>query len=93
MNSSSSRLNRIPENGSIESVATIQVPQVSFDKHQKCKTQNAFDLGCVGLSSTFAIVIFIVIGHVIRNVAGPSTILSVLLAALIAFLVGMATGI
>lgn len=81
MNSS---LNRVPENGSepIESVNVVFA--VQRQKH----SLNAFDLVKVGLSSTFAIAVFFGIGYVVKHVAGPSTILSVLLAAFIAYLVG-----
>lgn len=49
---------------------------------------NAFDLVKVGLSSTFAISVFIGIGYVVKHVAGPSAILSVFFAAFIAYLAG-----
>ena len=49
---------------------------------------DVFDLVKVGLSSTFAIIVFIGIGYVVKNVAGPSAILCILIAAFIAFLVG-----
>lgn len=49
---------------------------------------NLFDLANVGLSSTLAIAIFIGIGYVVRHVAGPSAIVSVLIAAILAYLVG-----
>ena len=49
---------------------------------------NLFDLANVGLSSTLAIAVFIGIGYVVRHVAGPSALISVLVAAIIAYLVG-----
>lgn len=49
---------------------------------------NLFDLANVGLSSTLAIAVFIGIGYVVRHVAGPSAIVSVLVATIIAYLVG-----
>lgn len=49
---------------------------------------NAFDLVKVGLSSTFAISVFIGIGYVVKHVAGPSAILSIFFAAFIAYLAG-----
>lgn len=49
---------------------------------------NVFDLVKVGLSSTIAIVVFIGIGYVVKYVAGPSAILSILIAAFIAYLIG-----
>lgn len=49
---------------------------------------NLFDLANVGLSSTLAVAVFIGIGYVVRHVAGPSAIVSVLVAAFIAYLVG-----
>lgn len=67
------------ENG--ENVHRAAVPPEQF-------YLNAFDLVKVGLSSTFAIAVFIGIGYVVRHVAGPSTIVSILLAAFIAYLVG-----
>lgn len=79
--------NRVPENGSqpIESVSVVTPAAAS--QTQK-RGLNAFDLVKVGLSSTFAIAIFFVVGYVVKHVAGPSTILSILLAAFIAYLVG-----
>lgn len=70
-------MDRVAENGSM-GTASVQPKRCS----------NVFDLVKVGLSSTFAISIFIGIGYVVKHVAGPSTILSVLLAAIIAYLVG-----
>lgn len=70
-------MDRVAENGSM-GTASVQPKRRS----------NVFDLVKVGLSSTFAISIFIGIGFVVKHVAGPSTILSVLLAAIIAYLVG-----
>lgn len=67
--------NRVAENGS-----TVSVQQKPF--------LNVFDLVKVGLSSTLAIVVFIGIGYVVKHVAGPSAILSILIAAFIAYLVG-----
>lgn len=81
MNSSS---NRVSENGSepIESVTVVVAAQ------RQTHFLNAFNLVKVGLSSTFAIAVFFGIGYVVKHVAGPSTILSVFLAAFIAYLVG-----
>lgn len=49
---------------------------------------NLFDLANVGLSSTLAIAIFIGSGYAVRHVAGPSAIVSILIAAILAYLVG-----
>lgn len=72
---------RVPENGSqpIESVSVVQ---------SHVRILNAYDLVKVGLSSTFAIAVFFGIGYVVKHVAGPSAILSVVLAAFLAYLVG-----
>lgn len=72
---------RVPENGTstIESVSVMQ---------SHVRILNAYDLVKVGLSSTFALAVFFGIGYVVKHVAGPSAILSVMLAAFIAFLVG-----
>ncbi|XP_055301854.1 uncharacterized protein LOC129568229 [Sitodiplosis mosellana] len=72
--------NRVPENGSTPKTASVLV-------HHKPRL-NLFDLVKTGLSSTLAIIVFIGIGHVVKCVAGPSAILSILIAALIAYLVG-----
>lgn len=72
--------NRVSENGSSPRTETASV--------QQPRHLNMFDLVKVGLSSTFAIIVFIGIGYVVKHVAGPSTILSILLAAFIAYLVG-----
>lgn len=70
-------------NGEPENRSQSTVESVVFEQHL-----NAFDLMKLGLSSTFAIIIFIGIGYVVKHVAGPSAILSVLIAAFIAYLVG-----
>lgn len=70
-------------------IMETSAPSSSKIEQKRCARLNTFDLVCVGLSSTLAISIFVVIGHVVRHVAGPSTILSALLAAFIAFFVGM----
>lgn len=72
--------NGVAENGSTPTTETVSVQQ------KPCL--NVFDLVKVGLSSTIAIVVFIGIGYVVKYVAGPSAILSILIAAFIAYLVG-----
>lgn len=49
---------------------------------------NVFDLVKVGMSTVLALAVFIGIGHVVKHVAGPSAILSILIATLIAYFVG-----
>lgn len=72
--------NRAQENGSNKPVDTASL--------QGNLRFNVFDLIKVGLSSTIAIAILIGIGHVVKHVAGPSAILSILIAAFIAYFVG-----
>lgn len=55
----------------------------------KSSWSNVFHLIKVSLSSTLGIGVFIIAGYVVKYVAGPSTILSVLIAAFIAFLAGV----
>lgn len=50
---------------------------------------NAFDLTKVGLGGTLSVGIFLVVGYVAKSIAGPSVILSVIIAAIIAFLAGL----
>lgn len=49
---------------------------------------NSFDLANVGLSTTLALGIFLVVGHVIRHIAGPAAILSIIIATICSFLAG-----
>lgn len=72
--------NRVPENGSAE--PTNAMPM------QRKQYLNVFELMKIGMSSTLSVAIFIGIGYVVRHVAGPSAILSILIAAFIAYLVG-----
>lgn len=79
------------EIGSNETVVSSPVERMtSAPNIEQCNSfnLNAFDLWRVGLSSTLAITIFVIIGHVVRYVAGPSAILSVILAAFLAILIG-----
>lgn len=62
-------------------------PADAVSQQQKFRF-NVFDLVKVGLSSTIAISILIGVGHVVKHVAGPSAILSILIAAFIAYFVG-----
>lgn len=72
----------------VEGTATT-APTATITKTVSSKQHmNLFDLANVGLSSTLAIAIFIGIGYVVRHVAGPSAIVSVVIAAVIAYLVG-----
>lgn len=49
---------------------------------------NTFDLTGYGLSATLAIGIFLIVGYVAKFVAGPSVILSIIIAAICSFLAG-----
>lgn len=76
------------ETGS-EQAERQEQPQRQHEQHQgKTVCLNTFDLAKIGVSSTLAVAVFILVGYVVRQIAGPSTILSVLIAALIAFLAG-----
>lgn len=48
-----------------------------------------FDLTKVGLGGTLSVGIFLIVGYVAKSIAGPSVILSVIIAAVIAFLAGL----
>lgn len=52
-----------------------------------------FDLTKVGLGGTLCVGVFLIIGHVAKTIAGPAVILSVIIAAIIAFLAGLYTNI
>lgn len=85
--------NRVSENRSQPtesmSVATTTVTATTSNPIQLHERHlHAIDLVKVGLSSTLAIGVFFGIGHVVRHVAGPSAIVSVPLAAILAYLVG-----
>lgn len=54
----------------------------------KDKSLNVFDLIQVGINATFSIGLFVIISYVIKYIAGPSTIISVMIAATISFLSG-----
>lgn len=68
---------------------TITTNNLPNNHHkQYLPTATVFDLSSVGLSATLAITVFIIIGYVAKDVAGPSVIFSVVIAATIAFLTG-----
>lgn len=69
--------NRAPDPLSATAMTMLQKPHL-----------NTFDLVKVGLSSTFAISVFIGVGYVVKHVAGPSVILSAVFAAFIAYSAG-----
>lgn len=79
-----STLNQIPKNG----LKPIETVNEMAGMPKLIRYLYAFDLVNVGLSSTFAIGICFGIGYVVRHVAGPSAILSIMLAAFIAYFVG-----
>lgn len=59
----------------------------SQQQHQS-RVLNTFDLTKVGLGGTLSVGIFLIVGYIAKSVAGPSVILSVIIAAIIAFLAG-----
>ncbi|KAJ6635060.1 Cationic amino acid transporter 2, partial [Pseudolycoriella hygida] len=59
-----------------------QVLDQNFDKLKRLELPN------IGISTTFGIGIFVIIGFVARNIAGPSVIVCITVAALISFLSG-----
>lgn len=69
--------------------ATMSTANTQAYAQCRARTLNTFDLTNVGLSATLAIGIFLMVGYVIRHVAGPATILSIIIAAACSFLAGM----
>lgn len=59
-----------------------------ISSHQYISMLNIFDLSSVGLSATLAIGIFLMVGYVIRHVAGPAAILSIIIATFCSYLAG-----
>lgn len=54
----------------------------------KTNKQKRLELSSLGIATSFGIGIFVIIGFVARNVAGPSVIVCMAVAALLAFLSG-----
>lgn len=63
-------------------------PTIVVPPHPRISMLNSFDLTTVGLSSTLAIGIFLIVGYVIRHIAGPAAILSIIIAAFCSYLAG-----
>lgn len=58
------------------------------NQHTLPKTSKRLELSNIGITTSFGIGIFALIGFVARNVAGPSVIVCIAVAALISFLSG-----
>lgn len=66
--------------------ATTTIVNQTYQRYLSAAT--VYDLTGVGLSATLAIAVFLMVGYVAKSVAGPSVIISIIIAALIAFLAG-----
>lgn len=64
-----------PSSSSVTSVTSVNMLSI-------------FDLTNIGLSATLAIGVFLIVGYVIRHIAGPAAILSIIIAAVCSYLAG-----
>lgn len=63
-------------------------PPATAQSRPRISMLTTFDLSGVGLSSTLAIGIFLMVGYMIRHVAGPAVILSIIIATFCSYLAG-----
>ena len=59
------------------------------DTKQEVRLHTVFDLSLAGLGTIFPMSVFVLSGHTAKDVAGPSSVLSLLFAALASGLAGM----
>lgn len=58
------------------------------NQHTLPKTSKRLELPNVGITTSFGVGIFVIIGFLARNIAGPSVIVCLSVAALLSFLSG-----